>query len=130
MFTITKEFKFEAAHVLDEMPTGHPCATMHGHSYRVRIKLACAHLGLDPSGMVLDYNLLGPCKKVVDKLDHGVLNEKFPNMHPTAENLAHALWVQFNVAIKHSLAETDAWICAVGVSETRKTWAWYEAPAP
>ena len=40
MFTITKEFHFSASHVLDRLPSWHPCARMHGHNYVVVLELS------------------------------------------------------------------------------------------
>ena len=34
---IFKEFSFEAAHRLPNVPAGHKCARLHGHSFRVEI---------------------------------------------------------------------------------------------
>ena len=34
---IFKEFTFEAAHRLPNVPAGHKCARLHGHSFRVRV---------------------------------------------------------------------------------------------
>ena len=34
---IWREFTFEAAHLLPNVPEGHKCRRLHGHSYRVKI---------------------------------------------------------------------------------------------
>jgi len=34
---IFKEFTFEAAHRLPNVPEGHKCARLHGHSFRVEL---------------------------------------------------------------------------------------------
>lgn len=39
MLTITKGFHFSASHVLDRLPSWHPCARMHGHNYVVVLEL-------------------------------------------------------------------------------------------
>ena len=36
---IYKEFIFEAAHLLPNVPQGHKCGRLHGHSFKVRIYL-------------------------------------------------------------------------------------------
>ena len=36
---IFREFTFEAAHRLTHVPDGHKCARLHGHSYRVEIRV-------------------------------------------------------------------------------------------
>ncbi|WP_189267921.1 6-pyruvoyl trahydropterin synthase family protein, partial [Streptomyces fuscichromogenes] len=55
MFTITKEFHFSASHVLDQLPSWHPCARMHGHNYIVVLELSAADDALTPPGFVRDY---------------------------------------------------------------------------
>lgn len=35
MYRIGKRFMFEAAHHLPDLPEGHKCARLHGHSYTV-----------------------------------------------------------------------------------------------
>ena len=37
---IFKEFQFEAAHRLPNVPADHKCARLHGHSFRVAIHVA------------------------------------------------------------------------------------------
>ena len=34
---IWKEFSFDAAHLLPNVPEGHKCRRLHGHTYTVRI---------------------------------------------------------------------------------------------
>ena len=34
-----KDFSFEAAHRLPNVPTGHKCARLHGHSFQVRVSV-------------------------------------------------------------------------------------------
>lgn len=65
MWTITKEFTWEAAHTLE----GHPkCGRLHGHSYRAIFELQSEPL---LNGMVVDYNELSPIKEFIDTtLDH------------------------------------------------------------
>lgn len=75
------------------MPEGHKCRRVHGHSFRVEIKL----LGdADPvSGILMDF---GDVKTIVnpliEKLDHWLINEVGERegdpllSNPTSENLA------------------------------------------
>lgn len=116
MFTICKEFRFEASHQLTKMPEGHPCGRLHGHSYRVEIMLQSTKL--DPYGFVVDYGELTAhfSKYIAENLDHRHLNDILED--PTAELIARHL---FQVAV-------DFWgdmVEAVRVSETAKTWAEY-----
>lgn len=120
MFTITKEFGFEAAHYLRGLPDGHQCARLHGHSYRVQVVLEAQTL--DDRGFVRDYGDLSLVKAFLDSVfDHRCINEvaeKFRELRqPTAENIARFLFMQFG----------ECWpeLTAVRVSETGQTWAEY-----
>lgn len=119
MLTITKEFHFSASHVLDRLPSWHPCARMHGHNYVVVLELRARREDLTEAGFVRDYRDLDAFKKWMDEtLDHRHLNEAMGGgASPSAENLA--VWI------------FDLWreripeLTAVKVSETPKTWAEY-----
>lgn len=118
MYKITKEFVFEAAHSLPHLPEGHKCRRPHGHSYRVIVEVVAPTL--DANGFVVDYGDLGILKDHIDaNLDHRDLNEVFPGMATTAENLAQRLYLWCS----------SHWpgVVAVSVSETTKTWARYSA---
>jgi len=85
------EFGFEAAHLLPNMPEGHKCARLHGHSYRVEV-----HVSGEPdatTGMVVDFaELKRACEPVRERLDHRYLNEVEGLENPTAEILAGWIW--------------------------------------
>jgi 6-pyruvoyltetrahydropterin/6-carboxytetrahydropterin synthase len=36
---IFREFKFDAAHLLPNLAPGHSCSRMHGHTFRVVVRL-------------------------------------------------------------------------------------------
>jgi len=96
-FTITKEFRFEAAHHLPQMPDGHKCKRPHGHSYLVRVELASDKL--DAVGFVEDYGELNDIREYIDThLDHKDLSELFGGIHTTAERLCRSLFVTFKEA--------------------------------
>ena len=50
---IYKEFTFEAAHRLPNVPEGHKCARLHGHSFRVVVYVAGPVQ--EPIGWVMDF---------------------------------------------------------------------------
>lgn len=115
MYSISKQFSFEASHVLRDMPPGHKCGRMHGHSYRVEIVLQSD--ALDYRGFVRDYGDLSALKDYIDnRLDHHHLNDIIED-NPTAENIARHLYG----ICKAIWSETKM----VRVSETAKTWAEY-----
>jgi 6-pyruvoyltetrahydropterin/6-carboxytetrahydropterin synthase len=71
---IWKEFGFEAAHRLPNVPADHKCARLHGHSFRVAVHVAGP---LDPTlGWVMDFAELKAAWKPIDALlDHRYLND-------------------------------------------------------
>lgn len=82
---VFKEFTFDSAHFLPNVPDGHKCGRMHGHTYKVRFTVA-GEINPD-TGFVIDFgDLKEQAKPVIDRLDHQVLNDFIPN--PTCENLA------------------------------------------
>ena len=50
---IFREFTFEAAHRLPNVPAGHKCARLHGHSYRVEVHVTGR--SATTSGWVMDF---------------------------------------------------------------------------
>ena len=90
LYTVTKTFKFSAAHVLELLQDfDHPCSRLHGHNYEVAVVLAAP--GLDDVGFVADTKRLDFFGHFVDRcLDHRNLNEAIPELggQTTGENLA------------------------------------------
>ncbi|WP_109530789.1 6-carboxytetrahydropterin synthase QueD [Nocardia sp. NBC_01377] len=90
---IFREFTFEAAHRLPNVPDGHKCARLHGHSYKVAIHVR-GEVEAE-SGWVMDF---GEVKKafapLADQLDHHYLNEVPGLENPTSEVLARWIWQQ------------------------------------
>lgn len=83
---IAKEFDFDAAHWLPNVPEGHKCRRMHGHTYRVVVSLIGEP---DARGMVVDYAEIAEAwAHVHSKVDHRVLNEVRGLENPTTEVLA------------------------------------------
>lgn len=88
---IYKEFQFESAHYLPNLPEDHKCRRMHGHSYRVRLYVKG---NLDPEiGWVMDFaDIKKAFSPVYEQLDHYVLNDIEGLENPTSENLARWIW--------------------------------------
>lgn len=88
---IFKEFSFEAAHRLPNVPEGHKCGRLHGHSFRVEIHVS-GPVG-DPEGWVIDFaeikRRFSPLEK---QLDHYYLNDIEGLENPTSEVLARWIW--------------------------------------
>ena len=109
---IFKEFHFEAAHRLPNVPEGHKCARLHGHSFQVRLTVsgsADAH-----SGWVMDFgDIKQAFKPVLDQLDHYYLNDIEGLENPTSENIARWIW--------RKLEPTLPQLSAVEIRETCTT---------
>ncbi|MDX3106021.1 6-carboxytetrahydropterin synthase QueD [Nonomuraea angiospora] len=91
MIEIFREFTFEAAHRLPNVPEGHKCARLHGHSYRVEVHIRGE---VDPvSGWLIDFGEIKKAfKPLLDQLDHYYLNEIAGLENPTSEVLAKWIW--------------------------------------
>jgi 6-pyruvoyltetrahydropterin/6-carboxytetrahydropterin synthase len=93
-----KEFRFEAAHWLPHVPSGHKCHRMHGHSYQVRVEIE-GDVG-QTSGWVRDYaDISAAWKPLCEQLDHHVLNEIKGLENSTAEHLARWIWERLRPAL-------------------------------
>ncbi|MCB9081421.1 MAG: 6-carboxytetrahydropterin synthase QueD [Lewinellaceae bacterium] len=90
---IYKEFSFDAAHFLPNVPADHKCARMHGHTYYVRFTVTGP---IDPKlGWVMDFgDLKSVWKDLEDRLDHRCLNDIEGLENPTAEMIASWIWDQ------------------------------------
>jgi 6-pyruvoyltetrahydropterin/6-carboxytetrahydropterin synthase len=84
---IFKEFTFEAAHRLPNLPKAHKCYHLHGHNYRVRVE--CEGPLHKELGWVFDFGMIdaamGELKQIVD---HKYLNDIDGLENPTAELIA------------------------------------------
>jgi 6-pyruvoyltetrahydropterin/6-carboxytetrahydropterin synthase len=88
---IFKEFSFEAAHLLPNVPDGHKCARLHGHSFHVRVSVD-GPVG-NRTGWVMDFaDLKTAFTSIHEQLDHRYLNEIVGLENPTSENLARWIW--------------------------------------
>ena len=145
MYEIAKTFEFSAAHRLLDVGDHHPCATLHGHNYKV--ELIARTESLDSRGFCLfDYREFGAVKDWINaNFDHktilryddhmaaafigtrtaiydGLIHDKYYCMraNPTAEHLAKLIC---NVA--NGLLGGVRRVSRVRVSETPNTWAEY-----
>lgn len=88
---LRKSFQFEAAHALPNVPAGHKCRRLHGHSFVVEIVVDGP---LDPQfGWVMDYaDIKAAFKPLWEQLDHHYLNEIPGLENPTSEVVALWIW--------------------------------------
>ncbi|PJZ71275.1 6-carboxytetrahydropterin synthase QueD [Leptospira perolatii] len=112
---LTKEFRFDAAHFLPNVPEGHKCRRMHGHSFRFKLHLKGR---LDPhTGWLMDFAEVSKyVKPLVEKyLDHYLLNDIEGLENPTSEQICIWLWnklrPQLPLLYKITLHETCTSAC-------------------
>ena len=95
---ITKDFTFEAAHLLPNVPAGHKCARLHGHSFGVSVSVD-GPIG-ETTGWVMDFaDLKGAWAPLHDALDHRYLNDIAGLENPTSEVLALWIWERLAAAL-------------------------------
>lgn len=86
-----KEFTFEAAHRLPNVPEGHKCSRLHGHSFMVRVTVR-GPIGAT-TGWVMDFaEIKAAWRPIDDALDHRYLNDVEGLENPTSERLAVWIW--------------------------------------
>ena len=112
---IFKEFTFEAAHRLPNLPPEHKCSRLHGHSFHVRLYLEGEP---DPRlGWVMDFaDIKAAFRPVLHQLDHHYLNDIEGLANPTSERIAVWIWEQLKPVLallsKVEVRET----CSAGCS--------------
>jgi 6-pyruvoyltetrahydropterin/6-carboxytetrahydropterin synthase len=88
---IWKEFSFDAAHLLPNVPEGHKCRRLHGHTYTVRIYVRGTPD--ENVGWIIDFaDIKQAFDPIRERLDHYYLNEIEGLENPTAEMLARWIW--------------------------------------
>lgn len=107
MFSVTKEFTFDAAHYLTKYHG--KCENLHGHTYKLHITVEGKR---NTEGMVLDFVVLKRIVKehVLKNLDHSSLNDFFEQ--PSAENIIYWIWNTLENKLKgqnYSLCEIKLW---------------------
>lgn len=95
---IFKEFSFDSAHFLPNVPDGHKCKEMHGHTYHLKVWIeGKTHPTL---GWVMDFaylkNIVQP---VIDLVDHKCINSVEGLENSTCELFAVWFWNQLKPKI-------------------------------
>lgn len=88
---LCKDYTFEAAQTLPNVPAGHKCSLMHGHSFKVEIIVEGE---VDPrTGWVYDHaEISRAMNPLIDLLDHKYLNEVPGLENPTIELMCGWFW--------------------------------------
>jgi 6-pyruvoyltetrahydropterin/6-carboxytetrahydropterin synthase len=102
---LAKEFRFEAAHHLPNVPPGHKCARVHGHSYKVELQVSGP---VDPhTGWLIDFGVIDQAWiPLHERFDHHNLNEVPGLENSTCENIAIYVWRALRPAIPQLSAVT------------------------
>ncbi len=105
VISISKEFRFDAAHFLPTAPTGHPNSRMHGHSFAAVLTLEGA---VDAAhGWVRDFaEVETAIADLRARLDHHVLNEIKGLETPTLERIARFIFDALRVLLPELAAVT------------------------
>ncbi len=116
---IFREFTFEAAHRLPNLPATHKCSRLHGHSFRVTVHVEGPLLPHE--GWVMDFaDLKRAFQPLYDQLDHYYLNDIPGLENPTSEVLAAWIWDR--------LIATLPGLTQIAVSETCTSGCRYRGP--
>ncbi|MBK8999354.1 MAG: 6-carboxytetrahydropterin synthase QueD [Myxococcales bacterium] len=88
---LVREYRFEAAHRLPNVPEGHKCQRLHGHSFKIEI--AIAGPVNEQTGWFIDFGDLDAIwAPLYEALDHRYLNDVPGLENPTSEILSRWLW--------------------------------------
>lgn len=113
---VWRQYSFQSAHQLPNVPPGHKCGTMHGHGFEVIIHASHPNGESDRS---INYDQLDMCwAPLQEVLDHACLNELPGLENPTSEVLSSWIWNK----VKPTLPE----LSAVSVYETATCGANYD----
>lgn len=95
---IYKTFRIEAAHKLPNVPPGHKCGRLHGHSFEISVHVE-GPVG-EQTGWVRDFADIKQAFAPIDQqLDHNYLNDIEGLENPTSENLAVWVWQRLKPAL-------------------------------
>jgi len=131
MISISKRYNFDSAHRLhrddwhkdkNKFNFG-KCNRLHGHTYGLVVEVTGPVL--DETGMILNYfDLDKVMKPLVDSLDHRFLNDVFPNMLTTSENMVGRLAHLIKLVLQEE--GYDITLHRVTLSETPRTTATWQ----
>ena len=110
---IFKAFTIEAAHRLPNVPAGHKCARLHGHSFRIELHITG---DIDPQfGWVMVFaELKAAFKPLYERFDHHHLNDIEGLDNPTSERLAVWIWERMKPTVPLLSAVVMHETCSAG----------------
>jgi len=128
MVTITKEFRFDAAHRLflkdltdqENLDLFGKCSKVHGHTYCLKVTISGK---VGSNGMILNFTDLKQIveDKIIARYDHSFLNEldEYKDLPTTAENMALYIFKE----LAPCLEEYRVTLARVQLHETPDSWA-------
>jgi len=116
---IFKRFTIEAAHRLPNVPAGHKCSRLHGHSFAIEVHVRGVP---DPhTGWIMDFaDIKAAFRPLYEQLDHHYLNEVDGLANPTSERLAEWIWERLKPVLPL--------LAAIVIHETCTSGCRYEGP--
>ncbi len=107
---LSRDYRFEAAHLLPRLPADHKCRRLHGHSFLVEVTVAGE---VDPhTGFLIDFDIVDRAMQpLIDRLDHYYLNEVEGLENPSSEVLAEWVWKRLQPSLSILSAITVAETC-------------------
>jgi 6-pyruvoyltetrahydropterin/6-carboxytetrahydropterin synthase len=128
MLTITKAFKFDAAHRLylkdlteeENREIYGKCSCFHGHTYHLQVTVSGK---IQPTGMIINFTDLKQLvtDRILSRYDHACLNElvEYKKLPTTAENMVRHIFDDLAPCLeKEGIALTR-----VRLYETPDSWA-------
>jgi 6-pyruvoyltetrahydropterin/6-carboxytetrahydropterin synthase len=114
---IHKTFRFDSAHYLPNVPKGHKCGGMHGHTYTLKVYITGKH-GIC-TGWIMNFtNLKNKVKSHWESPDHKVLHNIAGLENSTAEVLCIWLWQKMQLVLPN--------ICKIELNEIPDSGVIYE----
>ena len=111
MYGITVEKHFDAVHYLRGYKG--KCEEMHGHRYRVVVKISADKL--DDVGLAYEFSdLKRHLKDIIERFDHTCLNDMppFDKINPSSENIAATIYQELTEKLAGdpvTLTSVEAW---------------------
>ena len=112
--SITRRYRFAAAHFLPKVPDGHKCKRMHGHNYELEVTIID---DVSQSGFIIDFwDLDKIISQLIELVDHRTLNDIDGLENPTAELIAEWFvskimthWPELGLNRVRIYEERDCW---------------------
>ncbi len=114
---IFKDFNFDSAHFLPNVPDEHKCKQIHGHTYRMTVYFEG---DLDEQfGWVIDFaEIKNEVNPIIKSIDHKLLNDIEGLENPTCEVIAIWLW--------NKIKQRIPLLCKIELFETLTSGVIYE----